>query len=65
MADKVVKMEIQVIESTNGYEIQDIINESEFIRLYGVWDFTRLKQNGEVGDVIGQRKWYKAKVIKN
>jgi len=56
-------MKIEVTESKNEHKVQATINEHEFIRLYGLRDFIILTQNGEVGDVIGQRKWYKAKVI--
>jgi hypothetical protein len=63
MADKVVKVKIHVIESKNGHKVQDIINESEFIRLYGAVDFKMLIRDGEVGDTIGQKKWYRAKII--
>jgi hypothetical protein len=50
------EMLIEVVEAT--------IDEYDFIRLYGVDDFKILMHNGEVGDVIGQGKWYRAKIIK-
>jgi phosphoribosylamine-glycine ligase len=62
------EMLIEVVESrtVNGKEItvKATIDEYEFIRLYGEQDFKILMHNGEVGDVIGQGKWYRAKIIK-
>jgi len=62
------EMLIEVVEgrTVNGEEItvKATIDEYEFIRLYGVDDFKILMHNGEVGDVIGQGKWYRAKIIK-
>jgi phosphoribosylamine-glycine ligase len=62
------EMLIEVVEciTINGKEItvKATIDEYDFIRLYGADDFKILMHNGEVGDVIGQGKWYRAKVIK-
>jgi phosphoribosylamine-glycine ligase len=62
------EMLIEVVEgrTVNGEEItvKATIDEYDFIRLYGVDDFKILMHNGEVGDVIGQGKWYRAKIIK-
>jgi phosphoribosylamine-glycine ligase len=62
------EMLIEVVEgrTVNGEEItvKATIDEYDFIRLYGADDFKILMHNGEVGDVIGQGKWYRAKIIK-
>jgi phosphoribosylamine-glycine ligase len=63
------EMLIEVVEgrTVNGEEItvKATIDEYEFIRLYGVDDFKILMHNGEVGDVIGEGKWYRAKIKQN
>lgn len=60
-------MEIEVVETIKteqGFqEIRKIIDESVFLRLYGEDDFKILKHNGQVGDVIGQGKTYRAKIL--
>jgi hypothetical protein len=62
------EMLIEVVEgrTVNGEEItvKATIDEYDFIRLYGEQDFKILMHNGEVGDVIGEGKWYRAKIIK-
>jgi phosphoribosylamine-glycine ligase len=62
------EMLIEVVEgrTVNGEEttVKATIDEYDFIRLYGEQDFKILMHNGEVGDVIGEGKWYRAKIIK-
>ena len=61
-------MIIQVVEGRmkDGKEViaKAEIDEYEFVRLYGEKDFKILLQRGEVGDTIGEMKWYYAKLVK-
>jgi hypothetical protein len=61
-------MEIEVSETVtvDGREVtvKVTIDEYEFVRLYGEQDFRILVKKGQVGDVIGEKKTYYARLIK-
>jgi hypothetical protein len=44
-------------------EVKEVIGKRRFVKLYGETDFAMLRHNGSVSDVIGQGKWYRAKII--
>lgn len=57
-------MKIEVTEGTyDGGFVQQVIDEKRFVKLYGKDDLKRLKNNRSVGDVIGQNRWYRAKLL--
>lgn len=60
-------MQIEVVESrqmSKGLqEVKEVIGKRRFVKLYGETDFAMLRHNGSVSDVIGQGKWYRAKII--
>jgi phosphoribosylamine-glycine ligase len=60
-------MEIEVSETVtvDGREVtvKAVVDEYEFIRLYGEQDFRILVKKGKVGDVIGEKKTYYARLL--
>jgi hypothetical protein len=61
------EMEIEVLETVSigdrEITVKTIIDEYEFIRLYGEQDFRILVKKGKVGDTIGERKTYYARLL--
>jgi phosphoribosylamine-glycine ligase len=60
-------MEIEVTETVtvDGREVtvKAVVDEYEFIRLYGEQDFRMLIAKGKVGDTIGEKKTYYARLL--
>lgn len=60
-------MEIEVtecVETEQGIrEVKGVIDEKQFLKLYGEDDLKILLDAGAVGDVIGQGKWYRARIL--